>query len=56
MRTASSSVTVTCPVMGLDLKQSAMAGTIEISYIIHGLTQTIHGLTQTAVSGERPRG
>src|ERR1700722_17320950 len=39
MRTASSSVTVTCPVIGLALKQSAMAGAIEISYIIHGLTQ-----------------
>jgi len=35
--------------MGFDLKQSAMAGTIEISYIIHARTQT-------AVSGESPRG
>jgi hypothetical protein len=32
--------------MGLDLKQSAMAGTIEIPYIIHARTQT-------AVSGEK---
>jgi hypothetical protein len=32
--------------MGLDLKQSAMAGTIEISYI-----NRAH--TQTAVSGEK---
>jgi hypothetical protein len=32
--------------MGLDLKQSAMAGAAEISYIIHALTQT-------TVSGEK---
>src|SRR5579863_7606014 len=39
-RMASLSVTVTCAVMGFGFRQSAMAGMIEISYIICMRTQT----------------
>ena len=47
-RTASSSVTVTCPVMVLAFKQSAMMGNVGISYslqgAIHNWPQPHHGI------------